>query len=238
MSEIALAWLSQIPAKDLTHAEYRVLTRLCWLHDAEKGYAWPGYTHLMETTGISRGGLNKCLTSLEEKGLLTRHKMDTDSTRYDLHTGVHSVNRGVHSVNRGCSLSEPNKEHIISNELEHTPYNPPEKRSDVVEVLCQVSSPEAAKSFTTFRSKIKKPLTVTAAKRIVAQLQIIEARGGCADDALGMCEEKGWQSIKADWYFNAKGDGNDRSEQKAASLNQLHLDVAARLEDRYANEGR
>lgn len=83
------------------------------------------------------------------------------------------------------------------------------KARDVREILCAVASPAAVDSFVAYRRKVKgKALTQTAATRQAAQLQKIHAAGGDPDDALGMAEERGWQSVQADWYFNARGNGN------------------------------
>ncbi len=71
----------------------------------------------------------------------------------------------------------------------------------VVAALTTVASFDAAKSFIAFRKGIKKPLTETGAKRLASNLRQIVERGGDADDALGLAEERGWQGMKPDWYF-------------------------------------
>jgi len=78
-------------------------------------------------------------------------------------------------------------------------------RAQILEILGKYASPETATSFVAYRTKIKKPITVTAASRMAKQLELVLNGGGDPSDALGMCEERGWQGIKADWYFNAKG---------------------------------
>lgn len=71
------------------------------------------------------------------------------------------------------------------------------------------ASPDAASSFIAYRKKSKgKALTITAAKRLANNLKAIFDRGGDTDDALGLAEERGWQTVEADWYFNTKGNGN------------------------------
>jgi hypothetical protein len=79
------------------------------------------------------------------------------------------------------------------------------------EILAHHATRAAADSFTAWRKRIKKPLTETAALRIAKTLADINAAGGDASDALGMAEERGWQSIKKEWYFgqrNNHGAGN------------------------------
>lgn len=77
---------------------------------------------------------------------------------------------------------------------------------EIRSILCQWASGPAVDSFIAYRRKQKgKALSVTAAHRQAKQLETIFQRGGDTDDALGMAEERGWQSVQADWYFNAKG---------------------------------
>ncbi len=71
------------------------------------------------------------------------------------------------------------------------------------EILSHHATEEAAKSFVAWRKKAKRPLTETAALRIAKTLAAINAAGGDASDALGMAEERGWQTIRPDWYFKA-----------------------------------
>ena len=77
-------------------------------------------------------------------------------------------------------------------------------RAQIFDILGKYASPEAATSFIAYRNKIKKPITVTAAQRIQKQLELVLNGEGDPSDALGMCEERGWQGLKAEWYFNSK----------------------------------
>jgi hypothetical protein len=76
-----------------------------------------------------------------------------------------------------------------------------------VDILAHHASTEAVTSFCAWRKRIRKPLTETAAIRLAKTLAAINAAGGDADDALGMAEEHGWQTIKPEWYFG-KRSGN------------------------------
>lgn len=80
------------------------------------------------------------------------------------------------------------------------------------EIIAHYATHEAAASFVKWRKQIKKPLSETAALRIAKTLASINAAGGDASDALGMAEERGWQSIKEEWYF-----GQRNSNASAAS---------------------
>lgn len=89
---------------------------------------------------------------------------------------------------------------------------------EIRDVLEKWAGPEAVQSFILYRRKQKgKALTLTAAKRQASQLQRIFNEGGDTDDALGMAEERGWQSVQADWYFKAKGQQHDNRTHKPAA---------------------
>jgi hypothetical protein len=85
------------------------------------------------------------------------------------------------------------------------------------EILGHWCSLRAARSFCAWRKRIRKPLTETAALRVAASLREISDRGGDPEDALGLAEERGWMTVRADWYFRDKvghghGTGNQRSD--------------------------
>jgi uncharacterized protein YdaU (DUF1376 family) len=92
------------------------------------------------------------------------------------------------------------------------------------------ASPAAAASFIAYRKKAKgKALTITAAKRLATHLKTIFDRGGDPDDALGLAEERGWQTVEADWYFNAKGNGNGQRNHHGGN-------AATESRDRFLDE--
>jgi len=76
------------------------------------------------------------------------------------------------------------------------------------EILAHFATGAAALSFVAWRKRIKKPLTETAALRLAKTLDEINRAGGDASDALGMAEEHGWQTIKAEWYFGKRTGAN------------------------------
>lgn len=93
------------------------------------------------------------------------------------------------------------------------------------EILAHHASPEAAASFVKWRQRIRRPLTEAAALRIAKTLAAINAAGGDASDALGMVEERGWVSIKKEWYFeqtarenNSPADAGNREITFAAGF--------------------
>jgi hypothetical protein len=89
------------------------------------------------------------------------------------------------------------------------------------EILAHHATAAASASFVAWRKRIKKPLSETAAIRIAKTLAAINAAGGDASDALGMAEERGWQSIKEEWYFgkrNSNKGGNPGTNANADTI--------------------
>ena len=85
------------------------------------------------------------------------------------------------------------------------------------QILAHFVTVAAATSFAAWRKRIKKPLTETAALRIAKTLQEIMSRGGDPSDALGMAEERGWISVKAEWYFGKQSNGSNGGQPDATS---------------------
>jgi hypothetical protein len=93
---------------------------------------------------------------------------------------------------------------------------PKSKGDPVKDALTAWASESAALSFIAYRKKSKgKALTETAAKRLAETLKAIFQAGADPDDALGMAEERGWLTVKADWYFREKERGNGNGYSKA-----------------------
>ena len=110
---------------------------------------------------------------------------------------------------RGASQPKPKpKPKIEEEDLEaQAPAKSPD--AGVRSALENTASTAAITSFMAYRRKSKgRALTVTGAKRLATHLRAIFDRGGDTDDALAMAEERGWQTVEPDWYFNAKGNGN------------------------------
>jgi hypothetical protein len=112
--------------------------------------------------------------------------------------------------------------------------------SEIFDCLASWASEAAVKSFIEYRKKSKsKGLTLTAAKRLAATLQEIFNAGENPDDALGLAEERGWQTVKADWYFQSQRTperGNARQGSgMAAAFASVAADIVARERRRAEN---
>lgn len=236
MSHKATYWLATIDPRTISAGAFRVLFHLCDHHNDERdpeSACFPSQETLREKTGLSNGGLNKCLDTLSEAGLLSRKRSTIPGSRerrtyYILgcdrieNTGQTPLN-GVSTNSTGVEADteqtpllglsnytfEHNKLHPSGEEPVREPKKEPVSKKDAREtvssILGQWASREAVSSFMAYRRKTKgRSLTETAAKRQAKQLQIIFNAGHDPSDALGMAEEHGWIAVKAEWYLNRK----------------------------------
>lgn len=83
MSHKATYWLATIDPKVITAGSFRVLFHLCDFHNDERDperACFPSQETLRAKTGLSNGGLNKCLDALEDAGLLARKRSTVPGT--------------------------------------------------------------------------------------------------------------------------------------------------------------
>ncbi|WP_065327243.1 helix-turn-helix domain-containing protein [Tritonibacter mobilis] len=77
MSHKASSWLADIPADLINAGAFRVLFHLCDAHNSKRPYAtacFPSQELLRQVTGLSNGGLNNALNSIEGAGLMRRRR--------------------------------------------------------------------------------------------------------------------------------------------------------------------
>lgn len=74
------------------------------------------------------------------------------------------------------------------------------------EIIAHHASTDAAEAFAAYRKGMGKRyhLTARAAALVARSLATIREQGGCPDEALDMAQERGWMTVKPDWYWNAK----------------------------------
>lgn len=85
MSHKATNWFSEVPANLMTSGEFRVLFFLADCHNPSRG-CFPEQEFLRGKTGLSNGGLNKCLSGLETKKLIRRKQRFNTKTKTRLST--------------------------------------------------------------------------------------------------------------------------------------------------------
>lgn len=83
MSHKATYWLATIEPSRITAGCFRVLFHLCDHHNDERDperACFPSQETLRDKTGLSNGGLNKCIDALESAQLLTRKRSTVPGT--------------------------------------------------------------------------------------------------------------------------------------------------------------
>ncbi|QLB38270.1 hypothetical protein phiGT1_58 [Sulfitobacter phage phiGT1] len=96
------------------------------------------------------------------------------------------------------------------------------------EILGQQASSEAVLGFIAWRKATKKPLTERAALLIVKTLRDITGEGGDANEALDIAQERGWLTIKAEWYWRDKqGNGNNGNGTNNTQAGHTHATTSA-----------
>lgn len=83
MSHKATYWLATVDPKRITSGAFRVLFHLCDHHNDTRDpetACFPSQETLMNRTGLSNGGLNKCIDQLEQGGLLRRRRATAPGT--------------------------------------------------------------------------------------------------------------------------------------------------------------
>jgi hypothetical protein len=176
----------------------------------DEGECWPSIGGVARKTCLTDRGVRKIIRRLQDDGWL---EVDEGGGRrncnlYRVKTLNHVQPEQHSALNHVSKNPEPrslNPEHG-SAEPSRTIKEPSSYNSaqEIVDVLCQWASEEAVRSFIAYRRKQRgKALTLTAAKRFAINLKEIFNNGGNTDDALGLAEERGWQSIKPEWYFTA-----------------------------------
>ena len=183
----------------------------------DEGQCWPSIAGIARKTCLTERGVQKCIRRLESEGWLEIEvgsgrkncNVYTVKTPNEVHPERGSPpNMSAKRVNVSAENPEPG-----SPEPSLTINKPSSNNSarEVEQILSEWTTVEAARSFIAYRRKHKaKSLSVTAAKRLAKQLAEIYNRGGDTADALGLAEERGWQTVNADWYFKATEQNNGK----------------------------
>ena len=187
----------------------------------DDGECWPSIGGLARKARLSERGVQTALRRLEAGGWLKietgggrrRCNLYRIKTPQEMHPAGNAPRKETPQMNAETPQITAINPAPCAPEPSRTIIEPssstPRERDGVREALEAVASREAVASFTAYRRKSKaKALTLTAARRLAESLRAIIEGGGCADDALGLAEERGWQSIKPDWYFRETRNDN------------------------------
>ena len=208
-------------------------------HADDQGRCYPSIGRLAKRTKLSDRGVQKVISRLIEKGFVSVSPCagQGGSNLYTV-TATPEPSSPLNDVHPRTAFTTP-PNHVRKTPEPRSPkpsrtvIEPSFSKTEAkpVEILAEVASENAASSFVAFRKQIKKPLTATAAGRLRGSLSQIKAQGGDPDDALGMAEERGWQSIKPEWYFKEAANGQPAQHNhqlSRADATSLGFDVVAR----------
>lgn len=219
---------------------------LYWLadhHNGETGRCFPSLARLAEVCEMSKRSVQDQIAALQEAGLISIENafredgqqtansfafhLQADERWQNLPSGVAKSARGGWQNLPANNLGRDNP-----GSEQDTPLPPKGGRAEaneISETLCAWASPDAVASFIAYRKRTKgKALTLTAAKRLASNLQEIFNAGGDTDDALGLAEERGWQSVKPEWYFNDKQRADRGANRQGSGMAAAFAAVAAR----------
>lgn len=199
----------------------------------DAGKCWPAVGTVAARCCMSERNARRIIRKLEDGGWL-----ETQAQAGRNHTNVYHIrkpdnlsarticppgqmkheNRTNEALKPDTAMSaEPSrtiKEPSIDREAAKTPA---EIIFDAV-ALFDPAFDAAVTSFIAYRRKSKAgALTATAAKRLGNSLRQILDQGGDLSEALGMAEERGWRTIKPEWYFK-EVNGNDRPSHQDTML--------------------
>jgi hypothetical protein len=216
MSVKVMSWVWEQGPGDATMK--LVLLALADIADDE-GKCWPSVVRVAQRGCMSERNARRIIRKLEEGGWLQveQHPGRNKTNTYWIAKPDKALSAltdcppgQMEQENRTNSAQKPDK--ALSAKPSRTIKEPSEDISERDQVrLCLEAwaSPDAVSSFIAYRRKKKGgALTITAAKRMATHLKAIFNAGGDPSDALGLAEERNWQTVEADWYFNAKGKPN------------------------------
>lgn len=203
-------------------------------HADDQGRCYPSINRLASRTKLSGRGVQKVISRLIEKGFVTVTPCagqgganlytvtSTPEPRSPLND-VHPRTTFATPLNHVRETPEPRSPKPSRTIIEPSDVIP---QASPVGILSTVVSPRMAQSFVALRSKMKKPVNDIAAERLAKSLQKIADQGGDPEDALGLCQEKGWQSIKPEWYFkDIRNEQSSRSQPRAAAQSDAFRDL-------------
>ena len=198
----------------------------------DDGECWPSIAGISRKTCLTERGVRQIIRRLQQDGWLD---VDEGGGRKNCNLyRVKTLNEVQSELNSAMNVVQENPERgSINTERGSTntergaaepsiTINKPSslnKGDEILDCLCTFASREAALSFLNYRKKSKgKGLTLTAAKRLANNLKEIYNAGGDTDDALGLAEERGWQTIKPEWYFKSSKPRNSSADTTAREI--------------------
>lgn len=204
-------------------------------HADDEGRCYPSIARLMQRTGLKERAVQNNIKKLVEGGYVviwrgggrgnanlyvvdaspkprTKNPVSDDENPAQ-ETPFETTNPASNTENPAFNAENPARDAPEPSRTTKEPSVSKTREADEIrQVLEQWASPDAVASFIAYRRRQKgKALSLRAARRLANNLSEIFNNGGDTDDALGMAEERGWQTVQPHWYFNAKGQSNEPS---------------------------
>lgn len=113
---------------NLSHSEFRVLTYLIRMYNAELEYSYPSRNTIIKKCHLSEKTLNKVLNDLESKGYITRKKLTSSTGWYNIYfIHRHIVKKDKTFIpSKGKSNVKPLTRHHNSFNEHYKNYDPDE----------------------------------------------------------------------------------------------------------------
>lgn len=220
------------PIRDLSPAQKSVLISLAD-NANDDGVCWPSVAKIAIRTCLSERAVQAAIRSLMDRGFLTSNQRSGRSTVYTInHRAIctpadAAPPQEIHPTPAGDAPPPPQMPHptpadAAPRTVKEPSIEPKEKRQkakslysfdQMMAIAPEGLSESVARDYFESRKR-KEPLTETAWKRLVTELEKCRAAGYSPDDALGECLVAGWKAVKLEWLVNrlqAKGAGTRRS---------------------------
>lgn len=198
----------------------------------DNGVCWPSVATIAERSCMSDRNARRIIRKLEDEGWLatdvgrgrnstSRYTIKKPDTAMSGQIKPDKLSARTNRAEKPDTAMSKKPDTAMSAEPSRTTIEPSEEppkapRDEIRLALCEVADPEAVSSFMAYRRMRKGgALTLTAAKRLASSLREISNAGFDPNDALGLAEERGWQSIKPDWYFREQKNDNRSFDPRA-----------------------
>lgn len=187
----------------LKPAEKIVLYWIADHHNETTGDCFPSIARLAQLADMSRRSVENQIAKLEAAGLVERVERHREtggktSNSYILRlaeSDAQNLRMGSAKSAHG-DAQNLRMNNLVSNNLGKEQVTP-----EPVQILCKIVRHETATDFAAHRKAIKKPLTVEAARRLVAKL----ASHPDPDAVFDMSIENGWQGVFPEKIGGANG---------------------------------
>jgi hypothetical protein len=219
MSFQAMAWATNLKVGNATG---KAILLILANYADESGACFPSQKRIADESECSVATAARWLKRFEETGVLERRKQYGEggyrkADRLFLNLQLtelpsRELPNSVSILTRHSDGAEPVREPVKKDSINTIPKNRP--KSELEKVL----DPERAKDVVAHRKILKKPLTDRAAKLLADSLAKCPDPNAAAD----MMIERGWQSIKPEWFERDRSPPQRQPKRQTGSNILLH----------------